>query len=75
MFHEDLTTDIINNIMVISKKYNLEKLFRFIKIKMNTPSWINRKQMKNNIKKKPVDWWRDEGYRNMCRFYVKEIHN
>ena len=49
LFHEDFTTDIINNIMVISKKYNLEKLFRFIKIKMNTPYWINRKQMKNNI--------------------------
>ena len=46
---------------------------RFYKIDLETPPWINKAFMNDSIKSKPVSWWRDEGYRNMCRFYSVDL--
>jgi alpha 1,2-mannosyltransferase len=73
LFHDEvLTTETqVDILQFITLDPNVS--IRFYKIVLETPSWINTAVMNSSIQNKPVGWWRDEGYRNMCRFYSVEL--
>lgn len=73
LFHDELfTSDTQDDILkYLSTKPSVS--IRFYKVTLETPAWINQELMNSSITNKPVDWWRDEGYRNMCRFYSVEL--
>jgi alpha 1,2-mannosyltransferase len=73
LFHDEVLSPAtqVDILQYVSLDPNVS--IRFYKIVLKTPDWINATVMNDSIKSKPVNWWRDEGYRNMCRFYGVEL--
>ncbi len=75
LFHEPNFNTNLQAEILAGVPYLYRELFIFKELKnFAVPDFIDKERLQKSLRNPPIPWWRNTGYRNMCRFYSMQIH-